>query len=116
MLAGKNEKISKSKGNAGKSPEELIEQYSADAVRYWACGSSLGKDTVLDEKEILKGRKLVNKIWNVLNLVKLMIRESDLEAITKEKVELTEIDKFLYLRIQDAQEKMSQRLEKYDFG
>ena len=26
---------------AGRIPEELIEQYSADAVRYWACGSAL---------------------------------------------------------------------------
>lgn len=54
VLAKPSEKISKSKGNSGKTPEELIEQYSADAVRYWASGSSLGRDTVLDEKEILK--------------------------------------------------------------
>lgn len=53
VLAKQGEKISKSKGNAGKTPEDLITTYSADAVRLWACGASLGNNTILDEQEIL---------------------------------------------------------------
>ena len=35
VLAQKGEKISKSKCNSGMEPEKLLEQYSADAIRYW---------------------------------------------------------------------------------
>ncbi len=116
VLAKRNEKISKSKSNAGKTPEELIEQYSADAVRYWACGSALWKDTVLDEKEILKWRKLVNKIWNVLNLIRLMTGlQNWKDAGDVSAVELTPTDKLLLLKIEDIQKRVIAKLENYDF-
>lgn len=46
-------------------PLEMIEKYSADAVRYWAASTGLGKDAVISEKKIEMGQKLVNKLWNV---------------------------------------------------
>lgn len=73
VLAAKWEKISKSKNNAWATPEELIQKYWADPIRYWACGWSLWKDIAFDESEIIKWRRLVTKIWNasryaILNL------------------------------------------------
>ena len=67
VLFKKGEKISKSKSQAMLTHDELIQKYSADAVRFWACRAGLGKDIQFDEKEILNGRKLVTKIWNVAN-------------------------------------------------
>lgn len=58
-------KISKSRGGGPISPLEMIERYSADAVRYWAASSGLGKDAVISEKKIQSGSKLVTKLWNV---------------------------------------------------
>lgn len=58
-------KISKSHGGANLSPEDMIHQYSADAVRYWAASTSLGKDSIINEDKIKLGNKLVAKIWNV---------------------------------------------------
>jgi valyl-tRNA synthetase len=46
-------------------PLEMIEQYSADAVRYWAASTGPGKDAIISEGKIILGGKLVNKIWNV---------------------------------------------------
>jgi valyl-tRNA synthetase len=45
-------KISKSKGGGSAKPEFLLEKYSADALRYWAAGTGLGKDTVIDEERM----------------------------------------------------------------
>ncbi len=58
-------KISKSRGGGPMSPQEMIDKYSADAVRYWAASTGLGKDAVISEDKIALGQKLVNKLWNV---------------------------------------------------
>jgi valyl-tRNA synthetase len=43
----------------------MIERYSADAVRYWAASTSLGKDAQISEEKIQSGSRLVTKLWNV---------------------------------------------------
>ncbi len=58
-------KISKSRGGGPMAPQAMIERYSADAVRYWAASTSLGKDAVINEEKIQAGNKLVTKLWNV---------------------------------------------------
>ncbi|MCI0393344.1 MAG: valine--tRNA ligase [Chloroflexi bacterium] len=58
-------KISKSRGGGPVAPLEMIEQYSADAVRYWAASTGFGRDAVISEEKIQAGAKLVNKLWNV---------------------------------------------------
>lgn len=47
------------------SPESAMAAYSADAVRYWAASTSLGKDATIDEERMQAGQKLVTKLWNV---------------------------------------------------
>jgi valyl-tRNA synthetase len=58
-------KISKSRGGGPIPPLEMINRYSADAVRYWASSTSLGKDAVISEDKIKMGAKLITKLWNV---------------------------------------------------
>jgi valyl-tRNA synthetase len=58
-------KISKSRGGGPMPPMEMIQHYSADAVRYWAASTSPGKDSVISEEKIQNGAKLVTKLWNV---------------------------------------------------
>jgi valyl-tRNA synthetase len=58
-------KISKSRGGGPVAPMEMIERYSADAVRYWAASTGLGKDSIISEDKIQAGAKLVTKLWNV---------------------------------------------------
>ncbi len=58
-------KISKSRGGGPMPPMDMIERYSADAVRYWAASTGPGKDSVISEEKIQLGGRLVNKLWNV---------------------------------------------------
>src|SRR5207249_2739044 len=46
------------------TPMHLLEEYAADGVRYWAAGARLGTDTVLDEKVMRVGKRLVTKLFN----------------------------------------------------
>jgi valyl-tRNA synthetase len=63
-LSPEGHKVSKSRGNSS-DPKEMMDAYSADAVRYWAASSKLGEDSMISEEKIASGHKLVNKLWNV---------------------------------------------------
>jgi valyl-tRNA synthetase len=60
------QKMSKSKGIVIR-PQEIIEKYGADAIRYWAASSKLGEDLDYQEKDVLTGKKFVTKILNATN-------------------------------------------------
>jgi valyl-tRNA synthetase len=58
-------KISKSRGGGPLDPWQMMERYSADAVRYWAASTGLGRDALVSEDKIASGNRLVTKLWNV---------------------------------------------------
>ncbi|NLL95170.1 MAG: valine--tRNA ligase [Thermoplasmatales archaeon] len=46
-------------------PIPIIEEYGADALRYYAASCSLGIDHAFREKDVVRGRRLCNKIFNL---------------------------------------------------
>jgi valyl-tRNA synthetase len=57
-------KLSKSKLKAAEDPTATIEQFSADAVRYWTAGVRTGSDTIVSDEVFKQGNRLVTKLWN----------------------------------------------------
>ena len=63
ILDPDRKKMSKSRGNVI-TPLPLIEEYGAEAVRYWACNGRPGADTAVDYGVMKIGRRLALKILN----------------------------------------------------
>ncbi|MBI4557128.1 MAG: valine--tRNA ligase [Candidatus Hydrogenedentes bacterium] len=63
ILDPDRKKMSKSHGNVV-TPEPLIDQFGADAVRYWAARARLGVDTAYDEQVFKVGKRLCTKLFN----------------------------------------------------
>jgi valyl-tRNA synthetase len=75
VLDPKGNKMSKSKGNVVR-PQELMEKYSGDAIRFWALGSKLGDDYPYMEKDLQTANKLITKLWNSAKFVSLFGKPS----------------------------------------
>jgi valyl-tRNA synthetase len=78
-LSAARGKISKSKSHTEASPMVLIEQESADALRYWATSVRTGSDTPFNPETIATGRRLMTKLWNASRFA-----QSRLEGLTGE--------------------------------
>jgi valyl-tRNA synthetase len=63
ILDPDRKKMSKSKGNA-ETPEDVVRQNGADAVRYWAASAKLGTDAAYDTGQMKVGRRLAIKVLN----------------------------------------------------
>lgn len=94
-LAGPGgEKISKSRGG-GTDPMAMIENTSADAVRYWAASTGFGKDAIISEEKIKNGGKLITKLWNVARFSERFLEEERSAGV----MELTPTDRWLLARL-----------------
>lgn len=62
-LDKQGKKMSKRLGNFV-DPAGVIDTYSADALRYWAAGATLGHDLRYLEDDVKGGKRLLTKLWN----------------------------------------------------
>jgi valyl-tRNA synthetase len=96
-------------------PIEMIEKYSADAVRYWAASTGPGKDTIISEEKIQIGIKLVNKLWNVARFSSPFIDEY--RPFTSGSFpQLSPADKWILSRTQKLIQRVTSHFNNYDYA
>jgi valyl-tRNA synthetase len=109
----KGQKMSKSKGNVI-NPLDLIEKYSADALRFTLLSmASPGTDVKLSEDRVKGYRNFLNKLWNANNF--LITNECyflDIDKIPSLKVN---INKWIYSELIEAKTKIEKNLKDYRF-
>lgn len=66
VLTTGKEKISKSANNSQVSPDYLLENFSADSIRFWSAKGKLGLDTAFSVDQLKNGSRLTTKLWNAL--------------------------------------------------
>ena len=112
VLDPDRKKMSKSKGNVV-VPNDLIEQYGADAVRYWSANARLGADTANDEQVFKVGKKLVVKIFNASKFV--LNNFHKIDVLDKSNIK-NPLDKSLVFIFNNYLEKITESLNKYQFA
>lgn len=116
LLRDKNgKKFSKSLGNAI-DPIEIIESYSADALRL-SCitGITPGNDLKMYDEKIEKNRNLITKLWNIGRYVS--NADFSLEKIKDLKdIELTTADKWILNKLVETNTAVTKNLQEHNFS
>ena len=107
----KGEKMAKSKGNVI-NPQEVLEKYGADAMRYWAASAKLGDDFDYQEKDLVTGKKLVTKLMNATKFIFMNLEDYD----GKKPKTLEPIDKLFLDKLNILVKNSTENFEKYEYS
>ncbi|MDR1691005.1 MAG: valine--tRNA ligase, partial [Candidatus Methanoplasma sp.] len=91
-------------------PIPILENYGADALRYFAASCSLGTDHAFREPDVVRGKKLYNKIFNIGQFVGRF-----LDSKPGDKGDLRESDKWIISRYSQTVEAATGYLDEYQF-
>lgn len=105
------EKMSKSKGNVI-NPHEVMENYGADALRFWAAGSKLGEDLAYNEQDLVAGKKFINKLWNATKFVFMNLEDFN----GKKPKKLEKIDELFLTKVNLLVKKVTKNYENYEYS
>ena len=109
----KGQKMSKSKGNVI-DPLELIEKYSADALRFTLLSmASPGRDVKLSEDRVKGNRNFLNKLWNVNNF--LIHNKCELKNVKKSPKAKLNINRWIYGELIKTKQLIEKNIKDYRF-
>ncbi len=90
-------------------PIPIMEEYGADALRYYASTCSLGEDNAFREKDVKHGKKLCNKLWNIGRFVGSIVGEE------KEPREFRLPDVWILSKFTRVLNEVTEHYESYQF-
>ena len=106
-------KMSKSLGN-GIDPLEIIDKYSADALRFsLISGTTAGNDMRFMPEKLEAASNFANKVWNAAKFVLMNLEDYD---NNNEKIELCIEDKWILSKLNTLIAEVKVNMDNYDLG
>ena len=110
ILAPDGRRMSKSLGT-GIEPDDVIEEYGADATRYGLLKMSSTQDVRFSAGFIEEGRKLANKLWNVARLIL-----TNAEGATPDSRPQAFEEQWMIARLDAAHEQITDATQAFEFA
>ncbi len=107
-------KMSKSLGN-GLDPLEIVSEFGADALKFTlAFMCAAGQDIMVDKESFKLGSRFANKIWNASRYILGNLEDREIVAVPRSS--LSELDRWIYHRLDAAAAKVRSALESYRYN
>jgi valyl-tRNA synthetase len=103
------------------SPDEVMTQYGADALRLWAAKGRSGTDLRYNEKDVRAGRKFAVKLWNVGRFLELNVPaatggESGPSGAAPALEDRALVDRWVLSHLADAVTEATAAFDAYDYA
>ncbi len=109
-------KMSKSLGN-GVDPIEVVDQYGADALRYFiTTNSSPGQDLRYEEEKVLSSWNFINKLWNISRYTIMNTKDVIGKELILEPRKFTFPDRWIITRLNRLIDSVDYFFDHYEFG
>ncbi|WP_018659501.1 valine--tRNA ligase [Allofustis seminis] len=109
-------KMSKSLGN-GIDPMDVVEEYGADALRWFLTTSSTpGQDVRFSYERMKSSWNFINKIWNASRYVLLNLKTFSPNDIQLDETHMTVADRWILARLHETIAHVNAQLDKFEFG
>jgi valyl-tRNA synthetase len=93
-------------------PLQIIEEYGTDAFRCYAASCALGEDNPFRRKDIVRGTKLLRKLWNVQQFIGNIIKEEK----PKKPIKLQDIDQWILTKYSKLVKKCTEQMNVFDYS
>ncbi|WP_406241909.1 class I tRNA ligase family protein [Tissierella carlieri] len=90
----------------------LIENHSADVIRYWAANSKLGTDTFFSIDELSIAKRFITKLWNASKFSISHLQDINLNA----DVDLKPVDRWIIETCKQTTVNARKLLDQYEIG
>ncbi len=92
-------------------PLKIIKKHGTDAFRCYAASCSLGEDNPFRQKDVIRGKKLLRKIYNVQNFIINILKDEK-----PKKTELSMVDKWILTKYSKLVEKCTKQMNIFDYS
>jgi len=107
------QKISKSKGNAPATPEQVLAQHGADSLRYWSLSAKLGSDYTFNQQDLKTAKRLLTKLWNASRFALGFLKDYA-KAPWDQQLEI--VDRWIFTKLAYTVRKVDEYLQQFEFG
>jgi len=114
VVSDSKTKLSKSKCNAALTPQAVLKNYSADAIRYWTASAALGKDIAFYETQVKIGQKLVTKLWNAFRFINMHLENVQIKKGSPEH--LGTVNEWILQQATETFAQYQKQLDKNEFN
>ena len=114
-LDEKGKKMSKRAGNFV-DPMTVIDKYSADALRYWSAGATLGNDLRYNERDVADGKRLMNKLWNSTRFISMYLADDEGNLRDLQPGDPTMVDRWILSRYHQVIAAATEHLDQYEYS
>ena len=93
-------------------PLEVINEYGTDAFRCYAASCALGEDNPFRRKDVVRGTKLLRKLWNVQQFIGNIVKERK----PKKPRKLQDIDQWILTKYSKLVKKCTEQMDVFDYS
>ncbi|MEM0449421.1 MAG: valine--tRNA ligase [Methanomassiliicoccales archaeon] len=91
-------------------PMPILENYGADALRYYACTCALGEDNAFREKDVVHGKKFCTKLYNMGKFVGSVVKKKPYQ-----REDLRTVDKWMLSQFTKLNNEVIKYYDSYQF-